>query len=106
MQNHDFDTYPNILLVLLFFKLILLDTSGCERGFSTMNRIKDKARTRLRDENLMPLMTINILGPDILKEGNGQETNWELIDVLLHNAIILWKKSANRSLGAFVGTGT
>ena len=99
IQNHEFRNYPGLLLLLLFFRLILLDTSGCERGFSAMNRIKDKAATHIGDEVLCDLMTIHELGPAIFKDGAAA---WGRIDIIPHNAIVHWRKQCTRSLGSFL----
>ena len=56
--SFEFSHYPGLLLVLLFFRLILLDTSGCERGFSAMNIIKNKMASMIGDGVLSDVMTI------------------------------------------------
>ena len=42
-----------------------LATACCERGFSTLKRIKSDWRSRLRTETLDHLMRISIDGPDL-----------------------------------------
>ena len=99
VQCQQFRHYPGLLLILVFFRLILLDTSGCERRFSAMNRIKDKCAATMADGVLRDIMTIKALGPPVLEGGVAK---WEPIDIILHNAIIHWRKRCGRSLGAFV----
>ena len=45
--------------------VIPLDTSECERGFSTMNLIMSPSRARLSDSKLDWLMRVALLGPNI-----------------------------------------
>jgi hypothetical protein len=100
VSSFEFNHYPGLLLVLLFFRLILLDTSGCERGFSAMNIIKNKMASMIGDGVLSDVMTIANLGPDIINSNGG--VDWEPIDIILHNAILYWRKKCSRSLGALI----
>ena len=70
-----------------------------ERGFSAMNRIKDKAAVTLRDKVLTDILVIKALGPKIL---NGGVAKWGTINAILHNAIVYWQKKSSWSLGAFL----
>ena len=99
VKCHQFRHYPGLRLILVFLRLIRLDTSGCERGFSAMNRIKDKCAATMADCVLHDIITIKALGPPVLEGGVAK---WEPIDIILHNAILHWCKRRGRSLGVFV----
>ena len=98
--SFEFCHYPGLLLVLLFFRLIILDTSGCERGFSAMNIMKNKMASMIADDMLSDVMTIVNLGPDIISSDGG--VDWNPIGIILHNAILYWQKKCSHSLGAFI----
>ena len=70
-----------------------------EHGFSTMNRIKDKATATLQDKILTDILVAKALGPKIL---NGGVEKWGTINVILHNAITYWRKKPSQSLGTFL----
>ncbi|KAH3734953.1 hypothetical protein DPMN_041413 [Dreissena polymorpha] len=45
--------------------LLPTSTADCERGFSTMKRIKTENRSRMKSAVLNALMSVSIEGPDI-----------------------------------------
>ena len=71
-----------------------MSTTTCvlyaDRGFSVINRIKDKAAATLRDEILTDILVIKALGPKIL---NGGVAEWATINAILHNAIFIGDRS-------------
>ena len=54
----------NVLLLVLLVMTYAVDTSICERGFATMNLLKTKKRSCMRNELLRDLMTVCELGKD------------------------------------------
>jgi len=50
-----------------YFRVVynIVCISDCERGFSTMKRIKTENRARMKSAVLNALMTVSIEGPDI-----------------------------------------
>jgi uncharacterized protein (DUF488 family) len=60
------DHFYNILLLVTIVMCIAVDTSICERGFSTMNNLKTARRSRMGTLLLRTLMTICELGKDWL----------------------------------------
>lgn len=57
--------FPILGNLLSIVATIPVSTASCERGFSTMNVIKHKLRTRLLVKNLNDLMLISLNGPAI-----------------------------------------
>ena len=56
--------YYNVLLLALIVITFAIDTSICERGFSTMNLLKTAKRSRMGTTLLRLLMVICNLGPE------------------------------------------
>ncbi|XP_078576404.1 zinc finger protein 862-like [Branchiostoma floridae x Branchiostoma japonicum] len=56
---------PEIAKLLQAVAVVPVTTVPCERGFSVQNRIKTKARARIKATTLDTLMRINIEGPPI-----------------------------------------
>ena len=56
--------YWHILIVALVSQCIAMDTSICERGFSTMNLLKTARRATMSTELLRALMTVCELGKE------------------------------------------
>jgi hypothetical protein len=56
---------PCFVLLMVLFLVFTTNSSDCERGFSTMKRIKTALRNRLGQDTLEQLMYICINGPDI-----------------------------------------
>ena len=59
------ERFPNILMLVEIMLVLPLATACCERGFSTLKRIKSDWRSRLETETLDNLMRISIDGPDL-----------------------------------------
>ena len=59
------ERFPNILMLVEIMLVLPLATACCERGFSTLKRIKSDWRSRLGTETLDHLMRISIDGPDL-----------------------------------------
>lgn len=57
--------YPNICILVRLVLLLVVDTSCCERGFSSMNRIHTESRNRLKLSTLNDLMFISFHGPSV-----------------------------------------
>lgn len=55
---------PNLIMLLKCCSVIPMTSVQCERGFSTQNRIKSKARTSIKCKTLDDLMRISEDGPD------------------------------------------
>ena len=58
------DMFPNLAKLAAIGLIIPMSTADCERGFSTLGRIKTDLRNRLSYKILNALMTISIEGPD------------------------------------------
>ncbi|XP_053372515.1 zinc finger protein 862-like [Mercenaria mercenaria] len=58
---------PNMILLLKCCAVIPMTSVQCERGFSTQNRIKSKARTSMKSKTLDDLMRISEDGPELEK---------------------------------------
>jgi len=56
--------YYNVLLLVCIVMCIAVDTSVCERGFSTMNNLKTARRSRMGAMLLRTLMIICELGKE------------------------------------------
>jgi hypothetical protein len=56
--------YQNILKIINLCSLFPLSNATCERGFSTMKRIKSDWRCRLSNDTVNILMRIEMSGPD------------------------------------------
>ena len=65
-----------------------------------MNIIKNKMASMIADDVLSDVMTIANLGSGIISSDDG--VNWKPIDIILHNAILYWRKKCSRSLGTFI----
>ncbi|XP_078590444.1 zinc finger protein 862-like [Branchiostoma floridae x Branchiostoma japonicum] len=62
MQVHG-DTMPNLAKLAAAMAVLPVSTADCERGFSTMKRIKTQARNQLKESTLDNLLMISIEGP-------------------------------------------
>lgn len=60
------DRFPNLSKLLGVIAVLPTSTASCERGFSTMNLIKDKFRSMLQTESMNDLMMINMNGPNLV----------------------------------------
>ncbi|KAJ8043554.1 hypothetical protein HOLleu_10692 [Holothuria leucospilota] len=58
------DLYPNMAMLASKALVIPVSTADCERGFSTLKRIKTPLRNRLTEETLKCLLFISIEGPE------------------------------------------
>ena len=58
------DIFPNLSKLCAIAIVISMSTADCERGFSTLGRIKTELRNRLSPKILNALMTISVEGPD------------------------------------------
>lgn len=67
------DRFPHLTNLLSIVLTLPVSTSSCERGFITMNTIKNKLRSNLKQESLNSLMFINLNGPS-LKEFNPEKS--------------------------------
>ena len=59
------DEIPNLAKLANICLLLPVSTTCCERGFSTLNRIKTKLSNRLKTETLDTLVCIDLEGPPI-----------------------------------------
>ena len=59
------DLFPNLFRIALIGLLIPTSTADCERGFSTLKRIKTPLRNRLSNPIAVHLMFISIEGPTL-----------------------------------------
>ena len=55
--------YPNISRVAQVFLVLPVSTADCERGFTTMKRIKTRLRSQMINETLNHCMWISMEGP-------------------------------------------
>jgi hypothetical protein len=62
--------YYNVLLLVAIVMCIAIDTSICERGFSTMNNLKTARRSSMHTELLRVLMVICELGKEWREDPN------------------------------------
>lgn len=83
-ENH-FEDYKHLLLLVLFFRVVLLDTSGNERGFSFMNLIKNRLRSLLSTQELRDSMTIVASGPKL--RDNNNNPNYGMMLLHRHSPI-------------------
>ena len=58
------DIFPNLGKLRAIALVIPMSTADCERGFSSLNRIKTDLQNRLSYKILNALMTISIEGPE------------------------------------------
>ena len=79
------DSYSNIQKVILLSLTLPLSSAACERGFSHLNIIKSKYRSRLSDSRLSSLMHIHL-----------SKMTTETFDP--KPAVDLWMQTANRRL--------
>lgn len=59
------DRFPMLGDLLSIVATIPVSTASCERGFSSMNLMKHKLRTKLLVKNLNDLMMISLNGPSV-----------------------------------------
>ena len=57
--------YPTLSLLASITLTLPLSTADCERGFSTMNRIKTDSRNRLKTITLDMLIRLSTEGPSL-----------------------------------------
>ena len=82
------DPYPNIAKLVTIALLIPVNTADCERGFPRYNRIKTKARARLKVTTVSCLMTLGIETPTL---HNMNEFDF-------HRAFEIWAHIKNRRI--------
>ena len=87
------ELFPNLAHIAACLLVIPMHSADCERGFSTMGRIKTKLRSRLCNRSLNSLMFISIEGPDI--------TDFEFSKVVQQ-----WSRLRNRRLFQGVPTSS
>ncbi|KAI8479756.1 hypothetical protein Bbelb_425040 [Branchiostoma belcheri] len=58
------DTLPNMARLAAAILVVPVSTADCERGFSTMKRVKTCLRNRLKAVTLNNLLMISIEGPE------------------------------------------
>lgn len=61
------DIFPNLCKLAIIALVIPMSSADCERGFSTLKRIKTRLRNRLSNRILNYLLMISIEGPDLQK---------------------------------------
>ena len=76
-ERHGYSLWPRIyttdkrfsaiMKVISFVSLIPMNTAACERGFSSMNRIKSKGRSGISNDMLNSLMRISLDGLELEK---------------------------------------
>ncbi|XP_078702604.1 zinc finger protein 862-like [Branchiostoma floridae x Branchiostoma belcheri] len=54
---------PNLAKLAAAMAVLPVSTADCERGFSTMKRVKTPLRNRLKEETLNSLLMISVEGP-------------------------------------------
>ena len=57
--------YPTLSKLASIALIIPVSTADCERGFSTINRIKTDSRNRLKTETLDKLIRLSVEGPEL-----------------------------------------
>ena len=57
--------YPNLAIISINCLVLPVSTVDCERGFSTMKRIKTHLRSVMKTQTLDCLMRISIEGPEL-----------------------------------------
>lgn len=57
------DIFPNLYKLAAIALVIPVSSADCERGFSTLKRVKTKLRNRLSNRILNHLLTVSIEGP-------------------------------------------
>ncbi|XP_062569661.1 zinc finger protein 862-like [Saccostrea cucullata] len=60
LEDQETENYQNIMKIIHLVSLFPLSNASCERGFSTMKRIKSDWRCRLNNETLNILMRIDM----------------------------------------------
>lgn len=65
MDDHCKNEYKNLLLIIELLLVLPLSTAACERGFSSMKRIKNDWRSSLSVDSLHKLLFISIEGPEL-----------------------------------------
>ena len=77
--------YPTLSKLASIALIVPVSTADCERGFSTMNRIKTDPRNRLKTTTLDKLIRLSSEGPEL------DEFNFE-------RAAMLWASKSNRRI--------
>ena len=77
--------YPTLSKLASIALIVPVSTADCERGFSTMNRIKTDPRNRLKMTTLDKLIRLSSEGPEL------DEFNFE-------RAAMLWASKSNRRI--------
>lgn len=65
LDDHRQNEYKNLLLIAELLLVLPLSTAACERGFSSMKRIKNDWRSSLSVDSLHKLLFISIEGPEL-----------------------------------------
>ncbi|XP_013383016.1 zinc finger protein 862-like [Lingula anatina] len=68
LTDQERDEFASILKVIFLVETYPLSTACCERGFSTMKRIKNDWRCNLATPTLDTLMRVKIAGPQALRQ--------------------------------------
>ena len=63
MTENLHNEYPDYVVLGQLAMSVPLNSASCERGFSTQNLSKNKARNRLGQDTLQDIMKITINGP-------------------------------------------
>ena len=77
--------YPTLSKLASIALIVPVSTADCERGFSTMNRIKTDPKNRLKTTTLDKLIRLSSEGPEL------DEFNFE-------RAAMLWASKSNRRI--------
>ena len=77
--------YPTLSKLASIALIVPVSTADCERGFSTMNRIKTDPRNRLKTETVDKLIRLSSEGPEL------DQFNFE-------TAAMLWASRSNRRI--------
>jgi hypothetical protein len=59
------DLNPNFVIVMALYTVLTMASADCERGFSTMKRVKTALRSRMGQDMLEQIMFIAINGPSL-----------------------------------------
>ncbi|MEE6465802.1 hypothetical protein FKM82_006702 [Ascaphus truei] len=79
------DRFPLFIKLLSIIAVLPTSTASCERGFSVMNSIKSKKRSKLQTSSLGDLLTISINGPPIdLFQPDCAIDNWYFSSKMRH----------------------
>ena len=77
--------YPNLAILALICLVLPVSIVDCERGFSTMKRIKTRLGSVMKTQTLDCLMRISIEGPELESYG-------------FQKAVSTWGKKKNRRI--------